>query len=45
MLWLASVLEGKANQVDWRETMVADLETKIDPTPGGRSTFFTKREC
>jgi hypothetical protein len=39
------VSEGATNQVDWRAAMVADLIAKIEPPPGGRSTFLAKREC
>jgi hypothetical protein len=39
------VSEGATNEVDWRETMVADLTGKTGPPPGGRSTFLAKREC
>jgi hypothetical protein len=42
---IAFVSEGAANQVDWRAGMVADLIAKIEPPPGGRSTFLAKREC
>jgi hypothetical protein len=39
------ILEGAIDSVDWRATMVADLTVKVEPPPGGRSTFLTKREC
>jgi hypothetical protein len=45
MAGIASVSEGATNQVYWRAGMVADLVAKIEPTPGGRSTFLAKREC
>jgi hypothetical protein len=45
MAGIAFVSEGATNQVDWRAGMVADLVAKIEPTPGGRSTFLAKREC
>jgi hypothetical protein len=45
MAGITSVSEGAANQVDWRATMVVDLTMKIEPPPGGRSTFLAKREC
>jgi len=37
------VLEGACNQVYWRPSMVVDLVENIEPTPGGISTFLTKR--
>jgi hypothetical protein len=45
MAWIAFVSVGATNQVDWRASMVVDLIVKIEPPPGGRSTFLAKREC
>jgi hypothetical protein len=45
MAGITFVLEGVANQVDWRIAMVADLIEKTKPPPGGGITFLTKREC
>jgi hypothetical protein len=44
MTRIAFVLEGEANQVDWRARMVAYMIAKIEPPSSGRSTFLTKRE-
>jgi hypothetical protein len=45
MARIAFCSKGAANQVYWREAMVADLIVKIEPHPSGRSTFLAKREC
>ena len=45
MVEIDYVSEGATNQVYWRAGMVADLVANIEPTLGGRSTFFAKREC
>jgi hypothetical protein len=45
MAKITFVSEGAANQVDWTTNMVADLIAKIEPPPGGRSTFLANREC
>ena len=45
MVGIAFVSEGATNQVDWRAVMVADVIMKIEPPPGGGSTFLAKREC
>jgi hypothetical protein len=45
MIGIHFVSKGETDQVDWRESMVVDLVAKIEPHPGGRSTFLAKREC
>jgi hypothetical protein len=45
MAGIAFVSEGAANRVVWRAAMVANLITKTEPPPSGRSTFLAKREC
>ena len=42
---IAFLLEGIANQVDWRESILMNLLAKMDKNPGERSTFLSKREC
>jgi hypothetical protein len=45
MAGIAFVSKRAMNQVDWRAGMIANLIAKIEPPPGGRSTFLTKEEC
>jgi hypothetical protein len=45
MARITCVSEGASNQVYYRAGMVANLVVKIESTPGGRSTFLTKRDC
>jgi hypothetical protein len=42
MAGIAFASEGATNQVDWRAAMVANMITKKEPTPGGRSTLLPK---
>jgi hypothetical protein len=41
---LTFVSEGVANQVDWREAVVAYMIVKTEPPLGGGSTFLANRE-
>jgi hypothetical protein len=45
MVGIDFVSKGATNWVDWRTDMVENLIVKIEPPPGGRSTFLAKREC